>query len=76
MVGYYVTCGICLFLLAMIPIWTARNDDPEYPIIVLLLLAAVVFVVPFFLKRRVREGAAAPGKLAMTVETLGHEREK
>jgi hypothetical protein len=76
MVGYYITCGICLFFLIMIPIWTARPDSPDYPIIVLILLGAVVFLVPVFLKRRVREGAAQPGKLALTVETLGHEREK
>jgi L-asparagine transporter-like permease len=76
MVGYYVTCSICLFLLAMMPIWMARTDDPDYPIVVLILLAVIVFVVPFFLKRREREGAATPGKLALTVETLGHEREK
>lgn len=75
MVGYYVTSAICLFLLVMIPIWSQRNDAPHYPIFVLILLALVVFLVPIFLRRRAREGAADPGKLAMTVDTLGRERE-
>lgn len=75
MVGYYVTSAICLLFLVMIPIWTQRPDAPHYPVAVLILLAIVVFAVPFFLRRRVREGAADPGKLAMTVDTLGRERE-
>jgi hypothetical protein len=75
MLGYYITSGTCLFLLAMIPIWTRRSDNPTYPFAVILLLALIVFLVPLFLRRREREGAADPGKLAVTVETLGRERE-
>jgi hypothetical protein len=75
MVGYYITSAICLFLLITIPIWTQRADAPHYPIVVLILLGLVVFLVPVFLRRRAREGAADPGKLAMTVDTLGRERE-
>ena len=75
MVGYYVTTGICLFLLAMIPIWSARHDNPHYPFIVIIGLALVVFIVPLVLKRRQREGAATPGALAVTVESVGGKRE-
>ena len=48
--GYYVTSGICLFFLVMIPIWTARPDSPTYPFVVILLLAAVVMVVPMMFR--------------------------
>jgi hypothetical protein len=68
--GYYISSGICLFLLAMIPIWSSRGEQPQYPIVVLVLLAVVVFVVPVMVRRRRREGAAAPGKLAVTVDNL------
>jgi len=70
MVGYYLTSGVCLFLLAMIPIWSARSDQPSYPLPVLVLLAVFVFVVPLVLRRRKREGAATPGALAVTVDNL------
>jgi hypothetical protein len=75
MVGYYVTTGICLFLLAMIPIWSPRSDNPSYPFLVIIALAVVVFIVPLVLKRRQREGAATPGALAVTVESVGGKRE-
>ncbi|MGG5811808.1 hypothetical protein [Falsiroseomonas sp. CW058] len=68
--GYYITSGICLFFLAMIPIWSNRADQPQYPFAVLILLAVIVFLVPVMLRRRRREGAAAPGALAVTVENL------
>lgn len=75
MLGYYITSVICLFFLAVIPIWSQRPDAPHYPIVVLILLGLIVFLVPIFLRRRAREGASDPGKLAMTVDTLGRERE-
>lgn len=49
---YYLTAGACLFFLAMIPIWTARNDNPSYPFVVLLMLAVVVVVVPLIFRER------------------------
>ncbi len=76
MVGYYVTTGICLLLLTLIPVWSARPDNPNYPLIVIILLAVIVFIVPLVLKRRQREGAAAPGALAVTVESVGGRREE
>jgi len=75
MLGYYITSGICLFFLVMIPVWSARSDNPHYPFAVILVLAVIVFVVPLVLKRRKREGAASPGALAVTVETVGGKRE-
>ena len=68
MLGYYITASICLGLLVMMPIWSARADTPSYPILVILLLAVIVFVVPMVLKRRKREGAAVSGELAVRIE--------
>ncbi len=70
MVGYYLTSAVCLFLLAMIPIWSARADQPQYPFVMIALLVLIVFAVPMTLRRRKREGAAAPGALAVTVDNL------
>jgi MFS superfamily sulfate permease-like transporter len=47
---YWVMSGICIFLLAMIPIWTARPDMPSYPFLVLLLLGAIVVAVPLLFR--------------------------
>lgn len=66
--GYYITASICLGLLVMMPIWSARNDTPSYPLPVIVLLAVVVFVVPLVLRRRKREGAAVAGELAVRIE--------
>ena len=66
--SYYVTASICLGLLVMMPIWSARNDAPTYPLAVILLLALVVFAVPILLRRRKREGAAAAGELPVRIE--------
>lgn len=68
MLGYYITASICLGLLVMMPIWSARNDTPTYPFVVILLLALIVFVVPMMLKRRKREGAAVAGELPVRIE--------
>lgn len=70
MLGYYVTSAVCLFLLAMIPIWSQRPDQPHYPFAVVLLLALIVFLVPLMLRRRKREGASDPGALPVTVDNL------
>jgi len=66
--SYYITASICLGLLVMMPIWSARNDTPTYPFAVIVLLAVVVFVVPMVLRRRKREGAAVAGELAVRIE--------
>jgi hypothetical protein len=50
MIGYIVTTGTCLFLLAMIPIWSNHSEQPTYPLAVILLLAAVVVLVPLLLR--------------------------
>jgi hypothetical protein len=68
MIGYYVTTGISLALLVMIPIWSPTGAQPTYPFWVIALLALVVVVVPLVLKRRRREGAAQTGELAVRVE--------
>lgn len=68
--GYYITAAICLFFLVMIPIWTQRGDQPQYPVYVIILLAVFVFVVPLVLRRRKREGAAQAGALAVTVDNV------
>ena len=68
MVSYYVTASICLGLLVMMPIWSARNETPSYPFVVILLLAAIVFIVPMLLRRRKREGAAVAGELPVRIE--------
>jgi Flp pilus assembly protein TadB len=70
MLGYYITSAICLFFLVMIPIWSAQSNQPQYPFAVILLLAVIVFAVPMVLRRRKREGAAAPGALPVTVDNL------
>jgi hypothetical protein len=49
---YYVSVGGCLFLLTMMPIWSARNDNPSYPFIVILMLAALAIAVPLFFRVR------------------------
>ncbi len=67
MVSYYVTAGACLFLLTMMPMWSSRPDQ-TYPIWVIGLLAVVVLLVPLFVRRRRREGAAAPGDPTVTIE--------
>jgi hypothetical protein len=52
---YCVTSAICMALLVMIPIWTARPDGPGLPVFALLLLAAIVVVVPLlFREERLR----------------------
>jgi hypothetical protein len=68
MLGYYITASICLGLLVMMPIWSARTDTPSYPFVVILLLALIVFVVPMVLRRRKREGAAVAGELPVRIE--------
>lgn len=70
MLGYYVTSGICLALLVMIPIWSPGEDQPTYPFWVILLLAIIVMAVPIVLKRRKREGAAQAGELAVRLEEV------
>ncbi len=49
---YYITAGICLFLLVMMPIWTARPDQPHFPLGAILALAAIVVIVPLIFRRR------------------------
>lgn len=68
MLGYYITASICLGLLVMMPIWSARPETPSYPFFVILLLAVIVFVVPMVLRRRKREGAAVAGELPVRLE--------
>jgi MFS superfamily sulfate permease-like transporter len=68
MVGYYISAGICLFLLVMMPIWSPRQDSPSYPFAVLALLIVVVLVVPIMVRRRKREGAADPDAVPLSVE--------
>lgn len=58
MLGYFVTSGICLALLVLIPIWSARADQPQYPFVVILLLAVIVVAVPAIFSRRRRDGGA------------------
>jgi beta-lactamase regulating signal transducer with metallopeptidase domain len=70
MLGYYITAGISLALLVMIPIWSPTGAQPTYPIWVIMLLAIIVFVVPLVLKRRRRDGAAQTGELAVRVEEV------
>ncbi|MBU8536357.1 hypothetical protein [Falsiroseomonas tokyonensis] len=70
MLGYYITSGICLALLIMIPIWSPGGAQPTYPFWVIALLALVVFVVPLVLRRRKREGAAQSGELAVRLEEV------
>ncbi|MGX9966743.1 hypothetical protein ACVFYP_25690 [Roseomonas sp. F4] len=70
MLGYYITAGISLALLIMIPIWTPNSNQPVYPFWVILLLALVVVIVPIVLKRRKREGAAQTGDLAVRLEEV------
>jgi hypothetical protein len=70
MLGYTITSAICLFLLVMIPIWSEQGQQPQYPFAVILFLAVIVLAVPMVLRRRRREGAADPGALAVTVDTL------
>lgn len=74
MLGYYISAGICLFLLVMMPIWSSRHDQPTYPFVVIVLLVLAVLLVPLMLRRRAREGASDPGKLIVTVEAMGGER--
>jgi hypothetical protein len=68
MVGYYITTAACLFLLAMMPIWSPRLATETYPIGVILLLGVAVLLVPVFVRRRRREGAATPGELPVSLE--------
>ncbi|SFK99035.1 hypothetical protein [Falsiroseomonas stagni] len=68
MVGYYVTAACCLFLLVMMPIWSGRSDQSTYPFWVIALLGLVVLLVPVFVRRRRREGAAAPGDPTVSME--------
>lgn len=70
MIGYYITAGICLALLVMIPFWSPNSAQPTYPIWGILVLAAIVIVVPMVLKRRKREGAAQAGELAVRLEEV------
>ena len=70
MLGYYITAGISLALLIMIPIWTPHSNQPVYPFWVILLLALIVVIVPMVLKRRKREGAAQTGDLAVRLEEV------
>lgn len=67
MVGYYVTAACCLFLLVMMPVWSGRSDQ-TYPFWVIALLGVVVLLVPVFVRRRRREGAAAPGDPTVSME--------
>jgi hypothetical protein len=48
--SYYIGSAICLFFLAMIPIWTAGSDNPSYPFGVLAVLAVLVVVVPMMFR--------------------------
>ena len=55
---YAITSAVCLFLLAMIPIWSSHGEQPHYPFWVILLLALLVIIVPMLLRRGRRDGAA------------------
>ncbi len=70
MLGYYITSGICLALLVMIPIWSPNGAQPAYPFWVILMLALIVMIVPIVLRRRKREGAAHAGELAVRLEEV------
>jgi len=60
MLGYFVTAGICLGLLVLMPMWSQRTGQPSYPLAVIVLLAVAVVVVPLVSGRHRREGAAPP----------------
>jgi len=68
MVSYYLTAAACLFLLIMMPIWSGKVEQQNYPFWVIALLGLVVVLVPIFVRLRRREGAAAPGDLRVSIE--------